>query len=433
MSESERTLESYNPFDPAVQEDPWHYYSLLRREAPVYKDPHTGLFMVSSYDRVVEVLKSWPVFSNRFGIALGGEGGGSGDGENPFAGAATAEEAEAEVAAGGLERPLMPVDTMLTADPPEQKRYRSLVDKAFRLKRVRSLEPRMRELAHQLIDDFIDDGRVELRSAFAMPVPLTIIAEQLGVGADDLEMFHRWSDGFVAQLGGMASAEERQQAQELIFEFQRYFANIVVSRRKEPKDDIISDMVNARVDGERPLDMPECLSILQQLLVAGNETTASTICEGMRLFAENPDQWEKVRRDPGLIPNAVEEILRHATPTANMWRVCKEDTVLDGVEIPAGAMVMIRYGAANRDEKVFPDPDRFDVERANANEQIAFGLGIHYCLGAQLAKSELVKSIEVLSERLATVRIPADAPPLRHPPNILLRGLEVLPLEFEAA
>jgi cytochrome P450 len=289
----------------------------------------------------------------------------------------------------------------------------------------------MRALCDELIDSFIDRGRVEIRSEFAVPVPLTIIAEQLGVPSSDLDRFHRWSDGFVAQLGGMASPEEQKKARELIFEFQRYMAKIVADRRSEPRDDIISDMVNARVEGERPLDMAECLSILQQLLVAGNETTASTICEGMRLFAESPDQWQKVKRDPGLIPNAVEEILRHATPTSNMWRVCKQDTELGGVDIPKGSMVMIRYAAANRDESVFEDPDRFDIERANASAQIAFGYGIHYCLGAQLAKSELVKSIEGLSERLGAIRIDPDAPPLRHNPNILLRGLEALPLVFE--
>lgn len=424
---SERSLDSYNPFDPAVQEDPWHYYSLLRRDAPVYKDPHTGLFMVSSYELVLEVLKDWERFSNRFGVAMGGAEGGT----ESFEGALSGEAAEAALEKGPLDRPLMPVDTMLTADPPEQKRYRSLVDKAFRLKRVRSLEPRMRALCDELIDAFIDRGRVEIRSEFAVPVPLTIIAEQLGVPSSELDTFHKWSNGFVAQLGGMASAEEQEQARELIFEFQRYFAKIVLDRRANPQDDIISDMVNARVEGERSLDMPECLSILQQLLVAGNETTASTICEGMRLFAESPDQWKKVQQDPALIPNAVEEILRHATPTSNMWRVCREDTELGGVEIPKGSMVMIRYAAANRDENVFPDPDRFDIERENADAQIAFGYGIHYCLGAQLAKSELVKSVEALSQRLGAIQIDPAAPPLRHNPNILLRGLEALPLVFE--
>jgi cytochrome P450 len=425
---NDRALDSYNPFDPAVQEDPWDYYSLLRREAPVYKDPHTGLFMVSSYELVMEVLKNWELFSNRFAAAMGGS-----QPAQTFIGAPDEAEAVAALDRGEVSYPLMPVDTMLTADPPEQKRYRSLVDKAFRLKRVRSLEPRMRALCDELIDAFIDRGRVELRSEFAVPVPLTIIAEQLGVPASELDTFKKWSDGFVAQLGGMASEEEQKKSQELIFEFQRYFAKIVTARRAEPQDDIISDMVNATVEGERSLDMPECLSILQQLLVAGNETTASTICEGMRLFAQNPDQWEKVRRDPGLIPNAVEEILRHATPTSNMWRVCKQDTKLGGVEIPQGSMVMIRYASANHDENVFPEPDRFDIERENASEQIAFGYGIHFCLGAQLAKSELVKSMEALSGRLATVRLQPGAPPLEHTPNILLRGLKALPLEFDAS
>lgn len=425
------SLESFHPFDPGLQEDPWKYYALLRREAPVYRDPHTGIYMVSSYELVMQAVKTWEIFSNRFAAAMAPS-----DGQSAFTGGARADAARADAAkieAGVLDRPLLPVDTMLTADPPEQKRYRSLVDKAFRLKRVRSLAPRMRELCHTLIDAFVDDGRVELREAFAVPVPLTIISEQLGVPARELPRFKKWSDGFVAQLGGMASPGEQKQARELIFEFQRYFAKIVAARRSEPRDDIISDMVNAADERGNPLDMAESLSILQQLLVAGNETTASTICEGARLFADDPDSWARIRRDPGLIPNAVEEILRLATPTANMWRVCTRDTVLGGVEIPKGSMVMLRYAAANRDERVFSDPEGFDIERRNANEHVAFGHGLHYCLGAQLAKAELVECFEALSERLATLRIPADALPLEHRPNILLRGLVALPLAFEKA
>lgn len=410
---TERPLHSYHPFDPAVQQDPWRYYALLRREAPVHRDVHTGLWMVSSYELVTEVLKNWQVFSNRFGRAMGAGG---------------------DAAAGGdSEHGWPPVDTMLTADPPAQKRFRSLVDGAFRLKRVRSLEPRMRALADELLDAFPDRGRVEFRAAFAVPLPLTIIAEQLGVPPRELPTFKRWSDGFVKQLGGMASEEEQRDAVRQILAFQRYFAKIVEARRAEPRDDIISDMVNARVDGERPLDMAESLSILQQLLVAGNETTASTLCEGVRLFAEHADQFEKLKADPGLIPNAVEEIVRLATPTANMWRVVTEDTELDGRRIPKGAMVLVRYAAANRDEEVFSDPDRFDVERENARDELAFGLGIHYCLGAQLAKAELRKSFEAIVERIRTLRIAPDAGPLRHSPSILLRGLDALPLELERA
>ena len=332
----------------------------------------------------------------------------------------------------GFEPGWRPVDTLLTADPPEQKRFRSLVDGAFRLKRVRALESRISALCEDLIDAFIDRGRVELRAEFAVPVPLTIIAEQLGVPADELPRFKRWSDGFVKQLGGMATPEEQRESAQRILEFQRYFSKIVEARLDESRDDIISDMVNAEVSGGRSLNMAESLSILQQLLVAGNETTASAICEGMRLFSENPAELAKVRADPELIPNAVEEIVRLATPTASMWRVATERCELGGVEIAEGAMLLIRFAAANRDEAVFEDPDRFDVERANAREHLGFGLGLHYCLGAQLAKAELCKSIEALTSRLHNVRLASDAPPLRYPPNILLRGLEALHLEFES-
>jgi cytochrome P450 len=421
-----RTLDSYNAFDPAVQEDPWDYYALLRREAPVYRDPATGLFMVSTYELVLEAVKDWGRFSNRFAAAMA-----PADGQSAFAGAADGPDAEVE--RGRLEHALMPVDTMLTADPPEQKRYRSLVDKAFRLSRVRSMAPRIRALCDELIDAFIESPRVELRQAFAVPLPLSIIAEQLGVPREDLPRFKSWSDGFVAQLGGMASPEEQERARELIFEFQRYFAQIVAARRAEPRDDIISDMVNAADERGKPLDMAESLSILQQLLVAGNETTASTICEGARLFAQHPEAWNEVREDPTLIPNAVEEMLRLSTPTSNMWRVCTRATELGGVEIPQGSMVMLRYAAANRDDAVFPDPDRFDIHRRNAGEHLAFGHGIHHCLGAQLARAELVKAFEALSRRIGALRLAADAAPLEHTPNILLRGLKALPLEIEAA
>lgn len=422
LQASDRTLASYSAFDPDVQNDPWQYYGLLRKEAPVYKDPATGIVMVSTHDLVTEVLKSWQVFSNRFARAMGGE-----------ALVKELRDENGEPLEEGFERGWMPVDTMLTADPPEQKRFRSLVDKAFSLKRVRALEPRIREICDGLIDDFIDHGRVELRDALAVPLPLTVIAEQLGVAGGDIAQFKCWSDGFVKQLGGMATPEEQTESARLILAFQRYFAEIVACRRESPQDDIISAMVNAEVEGEAPLNLPESLSILQQLLVAGNETTANAILEGMRLFAEHPDQYRKIQADPSLIPNAVEEVLRHATPTSNMWRVVTEDTVLGGVELAKGQMVMIRYASANRDELVFSEPDRFDVERENASHQIAFGLGTHYCLGAQLAKAEMRNAFALLSSRLATLRLASDAPPLWHPPNILLRGLESLALEFERA
>jgi cytochrome P450 len=186
------------------------------------------------------------------------------------------------------------------------------------------------------------------------------------------------------------------------------------------------------MDGERPLDVAESLSILQQLLVAGNETTGSAIAEGMWLLVQNPVELARVEADPGLVPNLVEEVLRLATPTANMWRVVTRDTELAGVAIPKGSFALLRYASANRDEAHFPDPDRFDVTRANAGEHLAFGHGIHFCLGAALARAEMAVAFRTLLARLADWRLDPQAPEPRHKPNALLRGLEALPLRFRA-
>jgi len=407
-------LADYSLFDPATLAEPLDFYAALRREAPVHRDG-TGIFLVSTYELVVEAARQPEIFSNRFAAAMAGQVA-----RNPESVAIASEG-------------WPPVDTMLTADPPEQKRFRSLVSKGFSKRRVTKLVPRIEALADTLLSSFAGSGRVELRSQFAVPLPLTVISEQLGVPGQDVPRFKQWSDGFVAQLSQMANQEEQLQAARMIVEFQHYFAKVVESRERDPQDDIITDLVHARVEGERPLDMAETLSILQQLLVAGNETTASAISEGMWLLVRNPEQLAKVEANPDLIPNLVEEVLRLATPTANMWRVAKVDTELGGVEIPAGSFVMLRFASANRDAAVFEDPDRFDIERANASEQIAFGKGVHFCLGAELARAEMTAAFPRLIAQLRNPRLAPGAEKPRYMPNILLHGLESLELEFDPA
>src|SRR5262245_4265112 len=246
-----------NPFDPRVLADPWDYYRRVREEAPVWRHPQLGIFLISSHRAVLEVVKDWEAVSNRFGAVMGG-----------------ARAPAAEVLAVARQG-YPPVDTMLTADPPEQKRFRSLVNKAFGARRVEALEPRIAEIAHELCDTIAARGRTELLAEFAQPLPLTVIAEQLGAPRADLRLFRRWTDGFVAQLSGVADVASQVEAAKLIVEFQKYFAARIEERRADPRSDIISDIVHATLEGERPLDLPEMLSILQQLLVAGNETTAS--------------------------------------------------------------------------------------------------------------------------------------------------------------
>jgi len=411
-------LATVHPFDPAVLESPWDWYHQLRAEAPVFRDPFTGIFHVASYDGVVAAVRDFETFSNRFGAAMGAGKG-----------AALADDPELESLRA---KSYPPVDTMLTADPPEHKRFRGLVNKAFVPRRVDGLERGIESLAHGLIDGFEKDRRFEVLSQLAVPLPLTVIADQLGVTRADLPRFKRWTDGFTAQLSGMATGEDAKDAVRRIFEFQSYFAERIEEARRSPREDILSDLVRARVECERPLDVAEMLSILQQLLVAGNETTASAIAEGLLLLIRHPEQLALVRNDPTLVPNLVEEVLRLATPTAAMWRRTTRDAELLGVAIPKGSMLFLRYASANRDESRFPDPDRFDVTRPNSSEHLAFGHGIHFCLGASLARKEMAVAFRALLERLDALRLLPGYPEPRHKPSVLLRGLAELHVAFES-
>jgi cytochrome P450 len=410
----EQPLAAASPMSPEALACPHEYNARLRREAPVYRCPHTGIVFVSEYDTVRRVARDHQTFSNRFGLAMrsGGE-------VDPRIVAAQAEGYPS-------------VDTMLTQDPPLHRRYRGMVNEAFTARRVAMLEPYIEQLCHGLIDGFADAGECEFVSAFAERVPMTVIADQLGVPLSDYDLFKTWSDAFVAQLSRMATPDEELEAVKLIVQFQKYFTAKIEERRAQPEDDIISDIVHARFENERPLDVPEMLSILQQLLVAGNETTTHCIAEGVLLLAQHPDQHTLLKNDPSLVENFTEEVLRLASPTANMWRVATRDTDIDGVEVAERGMVQLRFSSANRDEKVFENPHRLDVTRANARSNIAFGYGVHMCVGASLARKEMNVAFRVLLERLDGFALACPEEELVYAPNALLRGLDRLPLRFSA-
>jgi cytochrome P450 len=408
----EQPLAATTPMSPEALACPHAFNERLRKEAPVYRCPHTDIVFVSDYDTVRRVAKDHKTFSNRFGLAMrsGGE----------------IDPRILEVQAEGYPA----VDTMLTQDPPVHRRYRGMVNEAFTARRVATLEPYIEQLCHTLIDDFVEAGECEFVAAFAERVPMTVIANQLGVPLSDYDLFKSWSDAFVAQLSRMASPDEQLEAAKRIVQFQRYFAATIEERRARPEDDIISDIVHARFENERPLDVPEMLSILQQLLVAGNETTTHCIAEGALLLAQNPDQHQLLKDDPSLIDNFTEEVLRLASPTANMWRVATTDTDINGVAVPAQGLVQLRFSSANRDERVFEDPQRLDVRRGNARSNVAFGYGVHMCIGASLARKEMNVAFRVLLERLDDFALACDARDLVYAPNVLLRGVATLPLKF---
>jgi len=412
-----KQLKDYNFFDPEVIECPYEFYKLVREQAPVMELPQAmpggKLFLVTRYDLVMEILKDVEVFSSNFSILLAGR-------EEP-------DEELQKIYAQGWPQ----VNTLLTADPPEHERFRVLVNKAFTASRVKNMQNYIEQIVDELIDRFIDKGECEFVSELAVPLPVKVIATQLGVPQDNLPKFKKWSDSFIARLGRMNSKEQEIECAKDVVAFQHYFNNVIEERRKQPKDDIITDLVKAEVAGERSLNTAELLNIIQQLLVAGNETITNAIAGGMLLLIQNPDQMALVQKEPSKIENLVEEVLRLETPTAGMWRVVRQDTKLEGVQIPAGSLVMVRFDSANRDPAKFQDGEGLDVCRQNAGSHVAFGHGIHFCVGAMLARKEMQVAYERLLLRLKNIRLAPGKNDLKHFPNVLLRGLKHLYIEFD--
>lgn len=407
-------LTALNPLDPAVVESPFEYYRALREEAPVHQVPGLGFFIVTRYDLLLEVIGDPERFSSRSGPAVGG--------------AAPAPELIAIMQKG-----YPPVNTLLSADPPEHTRYRSLCTRAFSGRAVARIEPSIRRVAQELAMRVKHAGEMNVPPQFGVPLPLTVIADQLGVPRADLALFKKWSDDSVAPLGGMISPARTLECAQSIVDLQHYFAAKIEERRKQAENDILSDLVDARLDGVAPLDVAEMLSILQQFLVAGNETTANLIASAIQLLIQNPDQLKLVRDDPALIPDLVEEALRLESPVQTLFRMASCDSEVGGVAIPKGARVAVSYAAANRDPAVFSEPDRFDVTRGNAREHLAFGRGEHFCIGAALARREACIAFETLLDSTTGWRFSPGKNDFKHVPSFILRGLEQLWIQYEAS
>ncbi|WP_282950072.1 MULTISPECIES: cytochrome P450 [unclassified Sphingopyxis] len=402
-------------FEPQVIADPFDYYRAWMPKSPVVQLSE-GMFLVLSYDLCSQATGDVETFSNNFQGTLSG---------------AMAEDGDVSaILAEGWPQ----VDTLLTADPPVHTRFRKLVNLAFSMKRVAAIEEDMRGVVIELIEKMAAKGEADFVRDFGIPLPVAMIASQIGMTGDDLDKVKRWSDAFVDRLGRMIPKERELECAREVVEFQHFVKAKIDERRANRTDDLLSDLVYAEVDGERPLEDAEILSIMQQLMVAGNETTTSALAGGLLQLIENPDQMAKAvaAADEGnerAIINLVEEVLRTESPTAGMWRMVLKDTELGGVKIPKGAMVQLRYAAANRDPAKYPDPDRFDIERANARSHLAFGKGIHMCVGNMLSRKEMAVAYTELLTRLADFRV-ADGHVPSWPPNMLLRGLTTLPITF---
>ena len=399
-------------FSAEVQECPFQIYRQLQDEAPVWQMPGTNVFVVTRYSDIRDIIRDPARFSSSFGALLN----------------AGSSNKEVDAIYGqGYEM----VETLLTQDPPRHRVYRNLVNKVFSNKRIEGMRDYIQSITDELIDAWIDDGEVDLMNRLCVPLPIYVIADQLGVPRAELPLIKKWSDASASRLGRLADAEQQIQNAKDIVEFQHYFADLIDRMRESPEDNIISDLANNTIDEGRLLTKPEALGMIQQILVAGNETSTAGIAGGVVLLIENPDEQTKLRNNPGLIPGAVEEILRLETPTSGMWRTATEDTEVGGVPIPKGAFLMVRFAAGNRDESVFSCGHEMKVDRDNASNHLAFGQGTHFCLGAQLARSEMQIALGSLLARTDNWGLVEGKNTLTHNPNVLLRGLKDLYISFD--
>ena len=400
----------YNPAIPEVQKDPYPLYKRLREEDPVHWSEALDAWVLTRYDDVVAVLRDSRFSADRRGA------------RNRYA-------QEAMAAAEEHGGPVARANTLLTSDPPDHTRMRLLISKAFLPRAVEKLRPHIQEITDELLDAVQEPGRLDILLDIAHPLPTIVIAELMGVSTGDRAQFKRWSDDIVATLGGGLTAPNLlERAAQSGRELSDYFRDVIADRRREPKEDLVSVLVAATDQGD-VLSEAQLVATCVVALIAGNETTRNLIGNGMLALLRNPDQLEKLWHDPSLVESAVEELLRYAGPVQCTSRVATEDVEIDGKAVEKGQVVFTMLAAANRDPAHFSDPEKLDITRKD-NHHVAFGSGIHSCLGQPLARLEAQIAFSTMARRIPNPRPASDE--LEWGPSFILRGLKSLPITFDA-
>jgi len=401
------TAQQVNILSQEFKANPFPLLAHLRMEQPVRRvtlPDKTPVWLVTRYEDVKSLLTDERFAKSRYN-------------------ALTPEQLRKQPWVPPMFRPLE--RTMIDLDPPDHTRLRQLVHQAFTPRLIERMRERVQTLANELIDAVSRKGEVDLIRDYALPLPMTIITEILGVPIQDRDKFHRWSKVIVSV--NQFNADWR--VFPAIWKFIRYLRRFFKVRRDDLRDDLVSALIQGEEIGDR-LSEDELLAMVFLLLVAGHETTVNLIGSGMLELLQHPDQMERLRRDPSLIKSAVEELLRYTAPVfMSTERYAREEAPIHGVTIPRGEMALGVIGSANRDETVFDNPDTLDIAR-EPNKHLSFGQGIHYCLGAALARLEAQIAINTLLERMPRLRMKGSPEALRWRRSLILRGLEALPAKF---
>ena len=399
------TVDDIDLYDPATQRDWYPTYRRLRDEAPVYRMPGTNTYVVSRYEDVLHVLRHQSVFPT---------------------GATTYRT---EAARNVYETTGWAKQTPLSVNPPNHREYRGIVDGFFDPAGSLRWKDFIETTIGELLDAVAADGNAEVVQAFALPLPVRVITRILGFPERDIPRLKDWSAAWVLPFAGGLSEDQEVWVAEQVVEFQHYIADHIAEKRRNPGDDVLTALTQASLAGERPLTDHEIITMADHLFIGGNETTTFAITSALWIMLREPGLYELLRGQRSLVPVFIEEAMRLESPTQGLFRLVTSDTEIAGVPVPAGATVHIRYAAANRDERVFPNPDAVDLERPNGRRHMAFSLGEHHCPGHGLSRLEQNLALNAILDRLADLRL-ADENDYDHQPGLVLRALERLHLRW---
>ncbi len=378
--------------DPEVQRCPFAAYNQVREMGPVYVDPATGWYFITDYDLVRSLTANTTDLSSFTGILM----------------CKQKSEVQDKIDRIFLEEGYPQMPLLVVGDPPEHKFHRSFVDKAFTPGRVKQMEDYLEGVVEEMIDKFIDKDEVEFRDELAAIVPQAVLVDQLGMPRSDLPQLKRWTDAVIANQDQSNSAETQLELAHIICELHRYATAKVEEYRQHPAECLLSDIANASVDG-RQLSMQEVAALCEQIMAGGNDSSANAIMNALLRLVEQPELQTQLRERPELIPQFVEESLRLDAPVQGLFREPKQDMEIAGVKIPKGSVVVLKWGAANRDPAQFPDPDSVDLSRSNSNRHMSFGFGAHFCVGNQLARGEIRIAISNVLKRMSNIRFSRGA------------------------